>query len=79
MLKARYEKIPLWLRLYLMIFRMKKIGINRDGLEFYIFKCNKHGIMIDYLRGQEDYDGYLICNICKREAKEKSINNNNIS
>jgi hypothetical protein len=36
------------------------------ALPFYVFKCHKHGNVVDYTHG---YSGKLVCPLCVKELK----------
>jgi len=65
------EEIPLTLRqrIMLKLFKRTPIGKRRypgwsGSLMFYLFKCKKHGYIIDYPHG---YSGFLRCSKCMSE------------
>jgi hypothetical protein len=51
------------LELRLLIEGYAKCG-EKDGLDYYIFKCKRHGKVLDYPHG---HDEFLICHQCEIE------------
>ena len=65
----RIGRAPFLLGIYLWIFRVKSIGTNKSGLQLFVFRCKKHGVVIDYLHGK---NGFLLCNECRKMTYIKS-------
>jgi len=60
--------LTFWQRIRLKLFNRTPIGKRRypgwtGSLTFYLFKCEKHGYVIDYPHG---YKGILYCSECMK-------------
>jgi hypothetical protein len=53
---------------FLILLRLLLVGyakaFEKNRLEYYIFNCKKHGRVVDYPHG---YDNYLVCPKCSGE------------
>ena len=64
------SKLNLLQKLELLLFGRASLGKHSlpgwtGELEFYLFRCEKHGVIIDYPHG---IDGELRCSLCTQRA-----------